>query len=76
MAGGALLVEDDGPGMIAVARQTAARRGVRFDERGSSGLGLAIASEILAVYGWALILDKSDLGGLSVALTSSRVDEA
>ncbi|WP_369061592.1 HAMP domain-containing sensor histidine kinase [Caulobacter sp. 73W] len=66
---GALVVEDDGPGMDENQRQTALRRGVRLDERGGAGLGLAIASEVLAAYDWSLNLEKSPLGGLLARLS-------
>lgn len=65
----ALVVEDDGPGMDEAQRQTALRRGGRLDERGSAGLGLAIATEVLAAYDWSLSLEKSPLGGLLVRLS-------
>lgn len=66
---GALVVEDDGPGMAAAERRSAVGRGVRLDERGSAGLGLAIASEVLAAYDWSLTLEKSALGGLRARLS-------
>lgn len=64
-----IVVDDDGAGMEAERRAAAVRRGVRFDERGDgAGLGLAIASEILAARAWRLELDVSDMGGLRVVL--------
>ncbi|MET0336878.1 MAG: HAMP domain-containing sensor histidine kinase [Caulobacter sp.] len=66
---GALVVEDDGPGMEEGQRQAVLQRGVRLDERGGAGLGLAIASEVLAAYDWSLSLEKSPLGGLLARLS-------
>lgn len=59
--------EDDGPGIAEELQQAALARGVRLDERAEgTGLGLAIVQDVLDAYGWTLILDRSDLGGLKV----------
>jgi signal transduction histidine kinase len=65
---GALAVDDDGPGMAPQARDAALARGARLDERGGAGLGLAIAAQILAPYGWGLDLAESPMGGLRARL--------
>lgn len=62
-----LLVEDDGPGMDADQRRAALARGARLDEqRSGNGLGLAIVSDLVVLYGGRLELERSVLGGLAV----------
>jgi signal transduction histidine kinase len=40
-------------------------RGARLDQREEgAGLGLAIVQDVLEAYGWALLLETSELGGL------------
>lgn len=64
-----LVVEDDGPGLPEDARQTALQRGKRLDEsKPGSGLGLSIVTEIADLYGGALTLANSDMGGLQATL--------
>ncbi|MDA8230542.1 MAG: ATP-binding protein [Magnetospirillum sp.] len=65
--GGALIiaVEDDGPGLDPEQAALAANRGVRLDERAPGwGLGLAVVSDLVALLGASLRLDRSPLGGL------------
>ncbi|MBB3695505.1 ATP-binding protein [Sphingomonas sp. BK580] len=63
-------VSDDGPGVPAAERDRVARPGTRLDERGDGhGFGLAIASELVALYGGALALEEASGGGLAVRLT-------
>jgi len=65
-----LAVDDDGPGIAPAQRAAVLQRGVRLDEsQPGSGLGLAIVVELAALYGGALTLEDSDLGGLSARLT-------
>lgn len=65
-----IAVDDDGPGIAPEQRTAVLERGVRLDEsQPGSGLGLAIVVELAALYGGALALDSSDLGGLSARLT-------
>ncbi len=70
-----LVVEDDGPGIDAGARERALARGARLDERGSHdlpdghGLGLAIVADIVDLYGGELVLAPSPLGGLCTEVT-------
>lgn len=59
-----ILVDDDGPGMAAGETEAAMRRGVRLDQAGSSGLGLAIVSDVLQAYGSHLQLENREAGGL------------
>ncbi|KPV40313.1 hypothetical protein AN478_09490 [Thiohalorhabdus denitrificans] len=65
------VVEDDGPGIPEAERPRLTERGARLDESASGhGLGLAIASDIVAAYGGELAFDRSgDLGGLAVRVT-------
>jgi signal transduction histidine kinase len=61
-----LSIEDDGPGVDAALRKVISGRGKRLDETGNgTGLGLAIVNEILDEVGGSLILEESELGGLS-----------
>jgi signal transduction histidine kinase len=65
-----LVVEDDGPGMTDDQAARSLARGARLDDdTPGSGLGLSIAAELAALYGGALTLGRSALGGLRVALT-------
>jgi signal transduction histidine kinase len=65
----ALLIEvgDDGTGGIPGDLSRLTERGRRHDEKGgSAGLGLAIASDILAIYDRDIEFFRSHLGGLGV----------
>ncbi|MXN65694.1 histidine kinase [Stappia sp. GBMRC 2046] len=62
-------VSDDGPGLTAEQRKEAVKRGRRLDETvPGTGLGLSIVADIARIYGGALELDVSELGGLSARL--------
>lgn len=64
-----ILIDDDGKGIAPEFRALVFGVGKRleFDIAGS-GLGLAIAQDLARVYGGAISLDDSPLGGLRVAL--------
>lgn len=63
-------VDDDGPGIPDEDRAAALQRGARLDESTpGSGLGLAIVQELATLYGGAIELRRSALGGLSAVLT-------
>ena len=65
-----VVVDDDGPGVEPARRGAVLARGVRLDETvPGSGLGLHIVQELAQVYGGALALDDSPLGGLRVRLS-------
>ncbi len=65
-----ITVDDDGPGIAPEQRAAVLQRGVRLDESTpGSGLGLTIVVELAQLYGGALTLETSDLGGLSARLT-------
>lgn len=64
-----LIIDDDGPGLSAKARQDVLSRGRRLDEtKPGSGLGLSIVAELVEVYGGSLALDDSPAGGLRVVV--------
>jgi signal transduction histidine kinase len=66
-------VEDDGPGLPPEQRAEATTRGRRLDEtKPGSGLGLSIVADLAKVYGGALELDDSDMGGLKASLRLPR----
>ena len=64
-----IIVDDDGPGLDPSLRGTVLQRGVRADEAApGSGLGLAIVRDLVELYGGAIALDTSSLGGLRATL--------
>jgi signal transduction histidine kinase len=64
-----LIVDDDGPGLDSSLRAKVLQRGVRADEAApGSGLGLAIVADLVELYGGAISLDTSPLGGLRAVL--------
>lgn len=64
-----ILIDDDGPGLAAEAREAVFGRGVRADERTpGSGLGLSIVRELARLYGGDARLEASPLGGLRAVL--------
>jgi signal transduction histidine kinase len=68
-----LAVEDDGPGIPETQRDQVFSRGTRLDEQTDGhGLGLGIVRDIVDVWGGALQLQHSELGGLSVIIDLPR----
>jgi len=68
-ADGAIVVDDDGPGIAPDLREAVLQRGVRADEAApGSGLGLAIVRDLAEVYGGSIALGESELGGLRAVL--------
>ena len=64
-----ITVDDDGPGLAASLREAVLQRGVRADEAApGSGFGLAIVRELAELYGVAIALEASPLGGLRAVL--------
>jgi signal transduction histidine kinase len=69
-----IVVADDGPGIPDADRESALSRGVQFDSKGgSSGLGLAIVSDIVEAYGGNLTMSNADQG-LVVTIVVPRQD--
>ena len=68
-----LAVDDDGPGLEPAMRAQVLQRGVRADQRvRGSGLGLAIVSDLAELYGGAVRLETSPLGGTRARLELPR----
>jgi two-component system sensor histidine kinase PhoQ len=64
-----LVIEDDGPGISAADRERVLERGVRADEKvPGHGLGLAMVHDTVDLYGGALSIDSSPLGGARLSL--------
>ncbi|WP_108661164.1 ATP-binding protein [Acuticoccus kandeliae] len=62
-----ITIDDDGPGLSEEESVAVLSRGKRLDEsKPGSGLGLSIVSELVELYGGALRLKPSPLGGLRV----------
>jgi signal transduction histidine kinase len=65
----ALIIEDDGPGIAEEELKTITRRGRKLDETiPGHGHGLGIVKDIAELYGGALKLGRSELGGLKAEL--------
>jgi signal transduction histidine kinase len=63
-----LAIEDDGPGIDDSQMARVLTRGLRLDETGGHGLGLAIARDLAEATGGVLSLSRAGLGGLRVEL--------
>lgn len=64
-----ITIDDDGPGIAEAMRESVLRRGVRADETSAgTGLGLAIVRDVAELYGGAIRLEASPLGGLRAVL--------
>ena len=62
-------IEDDGPGIPPDQVDTLLQRGRRMDESiPGQGIGMSMASEIIALYGGQLTFDNSPLGGTRVRI--------
>jgi len=65
-----VIVDDDGKGVDDALLESVLQRGVRADETApGSGFGLAIVRDLAEVYGGAIALSRSPLGGLRARLT-------
>ena len=58
-----VMVDDDGPGIPAAAREGAFKPFASFSA-GGTGLGLAIARDIARAHGGEIVLQESPMGGL------------
>lgn len=63
-----VVVEDDGPGVPLPLREDIFRSGVSH-RSGGSGLGLALALQVVEAHGGALTVDDSPLGGARFLMT-------
>jgi two-component system sensor histidine kinase PhoQ len=64
-----ITIEDDGPGISSEKREYVLQRGARADTLAQGqGIGLAVVTDIVASYGGAIEVNKSDLGGARVSL--------
>lgn len=71
-----LAIEDDGPGIPEDKARDALQRGRRLDEtKPGTGLGLAIVADLVREYGGDLRLERSELGGLRVAMLLRRAQD-
>jgi two-component system sensor histidine kinase PhoQ len=64
-----VVVGDDGPGVPAAEAATVLARGHRADARGDvpgQGIGLAVVSEIVGLYGGSIVIGRDELGGAAV----------
>jgi two-component system sensor histidine kinase PhoQ len=62
-----LAIEDDGAGVAPGDRERILERGARADEHvDGQGLGLAMVREIVALYGGAITIGDSALGGARI----------
>lgn len=67
-------IGDDGPGLSSEQLASGIKRGKRMDEsKPGTGLGLSIVSDAVREYGGAMLVGKSELGGLSVSITLPSV---
>ena len=66
-----LRIDDDGPGIPAEQSAAVTERGTRLDEATpGTGIGLAVAADLVDLYGGALSIESSDLGGARVSVTT------
>ena len=71
--GAALRIEDDGPGVDAAIREDILNRGARGDQmQPGQGIGLSVVSGLIQLYGGALTIGDSPLGGASIEVRLPR----
>jgi signal transduction histidine kinase len=69
-----IVVEDDGPGLPAEARELVFAPGKRLDEsKPGTGLGLAIVRDIVELYRGGIQLKTTSMGGLAAELRLPKV---
>ena len=68
-----LRIEDDGPGVDAAIREDILNRGARGDQvQPGQGIGLSVVSELVQLYGGAINIGDSPLGGASIEVRLPR----
>ena len=66
-------IEDDGPGVDATIRDDILNRGARGDQvQPGQGIGLSVVSELIQLYGGAIAIGDSPLGGASIEVRLPR----
>ncbi len=66
-------IEDDGPGVDRTMRDDILNRGARGDQvQPGQGIGLSVVSELVQLYGGALDIGRSPLGGASIEVRLPR----
>ena len=66
-------IEDDGPGVAPAIREDILNRGARGDQvQPGQGIGLSVVSELIQLYGGALTIGRSPLGGASIEVRLPR----
>lgn len=69
-----ITIDDDGPGLDPAMRDAVLQRGIRADEAlPGSGLGLAIVRDLAQLYGGAVSLSTSPMGGVRATLELVKV---
>ncbi|MDB2330922.1 ATP-binding protein [Alteromonas sp.] len=64
-----IAIDDDGPGIPESERTTLLARGTRLDTYAEGqGIGMAIVSDLVAIYEGKLHIEKSPLGGASIQI--------
>ncbi|MBO0661845.1 histidine kinase [Jiella sp. CQZ9-1] len=70
----AVIIEDDGPGLVGDEIREALKRGRRLDEATpGSGLGLSIVRDLTTEYRGTLELRRAELGGLAAVVVLPRI---
>jgi two-component system sensor histidine kinase PhoQ len=65
-----ILVEDDGPGISELNKESLLTRGTRLDTYAEGqGIGMAVVSDLIDAYGGALDIGNSILGGARIQVT-------
>lgn len=64
-----IVVEDDGPGIVADKRRQVLERGARLDERvAGQGIGLSVVREIAELHRGSVDIGSSELGGARITV--------
>jgi len=68
-------IEDDGPGIDEHMAARVLERGIRSDEKGGHGIGLAVVNNIVGAYQGNMEINRSELGGawFLISLPQSQI---